>query len=167
MHNRLVADVFVPAGGRPSTIDIQNYKNFLLPDGTGTPSSKLIIEGANLFITNDARKALYEEAGVHIVKDSSANKTGVITSSYEICSAMLLTDEEFFENKNKIVDQILGKLRGLARMEAELLFREYDREAGKHVPNISARTFSLSFTHIVFVIHRCSTEHQPKSEQYN
>lgn len=162
MHNRLVADVFVPAGGRPSTIDIRNYKNFL--DGTGTPSSKLIIEGANLFITNDARKALYEEAGVHIVKDSSANKTGVITSSYEICSAMLLSDEEFFENKSKIVDQILGKLRGLARMEAELLFREYDREAGKHVSKIF---IFLSFTYYLFIIHRCSTQHQPKSEQCN
>ncbi len=164
MHNRLVADVFVPAGGRPSTIDIRNYKNFLLPDGTGTSSSKLIIEGANLFITNDARKALYEEAGVHIVKDSSANKTGVITSSYEICSAMLLSDEEFFENKSKIVDQILGKLRGLARMEAELLFREYDREAGKHVSKIF---IPLSFTYYLFIIHRCSTQHQPKSEQCN
>jgi glutamate dehydrogenase len=84
MHNRLQADAFVPCGGRPGTIDITNYKQFLDPD-TGKPSSPLIVEGANLFITSDARKALFEEAGVVIVKDSSANKGGVITSSYEIC----------------------------------------------------------------------------------
>lgn len=83
MHNRLVADAFVPCGGRPGTIDMTNYKHFLKPDGT--PSSRLIVEGANLFITNEARKALFEDAGVMIVKDSSANKGGVITSSYEIC----------------------------------------------------------------------------------
>jgi len=83
MHNRLEADAFVPCGGRPGTIDITNYKHFLREDGT--PSSPLVVEGANLFITNEARKALFDEAGVVIVKDSSANKGGVITSSYEIC----------------------------------------------------------------------------------
>ena len=56
MHNRVVADAFVPAGGRPATINASNWKDFLTdgPDGT-TPSSKLIVEGANLFLTADAR----------------------------------------------------------------------------------------------------------------
>lgn len=129
MHNRLVADAFVPAGGRPSTIDMSNYKNFLLPDGS--PSSKLIVEGANLFITGEARKALYDEAGVAIIKDSSANKCGVITSSFEICSAMLLSDDEFYENKTQIVAEILEKLRGLARLEADLLFKEFESAPGE------------------------------------
>jgi len=136
MHNRLVADAFVPAGGRPSTIDMSNYKNFLLPDGS--PSSKLIVEGANLFITGEARKALYDEAGVAIIKDSSANKCGVITSSFEICSAMLLSDDEFYENKTQIVAEILEKLRGLARLEADLLFKEFE-SAPDSLPAISQR----------------------------
>lgn len=83
MHNRLESDAFLPCGGRPGTVDITNYKHFLRADGK--QSSPLIVEGANLFITADARKALFEEGGVVIVKDSSANKGGVITSSYEIC----------------------------------------------------------------------------------
>lgn len=123
MHNRLIADAFVPAGGRPNTINIGNYKQFLLEDGT--PSSKLIVEGANLFITPDARQALYDDAGVIIVKDSSANKCGVICSSYEIAAAMLLSEEEFFENKEMIVADVLVKLRQLALLEAEVLFREF------------------------------------------
>jgi glutamate dehydrogenase len=84
MHNRLKSDAFLPCGGRPNTIDITNYHNFI---SDGVPSSPLVVEGANLFITKEARKALFEEGGVAIVKDSSANKGGVITSSYEICGA--------------------------------------------------------------------------------
>jgi glutamate dehydrogenase len=115
MHNRVVADAFIPAGGRPNTLDINNYRHFLLPDGS--PSSPLIVEAANLFLTADAREALYREAGVRIVKDSSANKCGVITSSFEICAAMLLTEDEFFDNKTAIVSEVLQRLRDLAKLE--------------------------------------------------
>jgi hypothetical protein len=68
---------------------------------------------------------------VFIIKDSSANKCGVICSSYEISAAMLLNEEEFYENKEVIVSQVLDKLRNLARMEAELLFNEYETYPGK------------------------------------
>jgi len=170
MHNRLVADAFIPAGGRPNTIDKNNYRHFILPNGK--PSAPLIVEGANLFLTAEARKALYEEAGVVIVKDSSANKGGgtlpptfysvkdktahspnhanshlffslpqraaykVITSSYEICAAMLLSEDEFFENKEQIVSEVLDKLKSLCKMEALLLFREYENYPGS-LPEIS------------------------------
>jgi len=128
MHFRVEADAFIPAGGRPNTIDGHNYKSFLKPDGT--PSSPLIVEGANIFITPQARENLFKEAGVFIIKDSSANKCGVICSSYEISAAMLLDEEEFFNNKEVIVNQVVEKLRNLARMEAELLFNEYENYPG-------------------------------------
>lgn len=135
MHNRLVADAFLPCGGRPNTIDITNYRQFLQADGT--PSSRLIVEGANLFVTNEAREALFQDAGVAIVKDSSANKGGVITSSYEICAAMLLSEDEFYMNKEQIVSEVLEKLRGLAKMEALLLFREFESYEGS-LPKVSS-----------------------------
>eukprot|EP00527_Entomoneis_sp_CCMP2396_P009547 CAMPEP_0198139032 /NCGR_PEP_ID=MMETSP1443-20131203/2366_1 /TAXON_ID=186043 /ORGANISM="Entomoneis sp., Strain CCMP2396" /LENGTH=1102 /DNA_ID=CAMNT_0043801015 /DNA_START=154 /DNA_END=3462 /DNA_ORIENTATION=- len=134
MHNRVIADAFIPCGGRPNTVDITNYKHYLQKDGT--PSSKLIVEGANLFITAEARTALFNEAGVVIVKDSSANKGGVITSSYEIIAAMLLTEEEFFENKTQIVAEVLEKLRGLAKLEANLLLTEFETNGGS-LPEVS------------------------------
>mmetsp|Transcript_27688 Transcript_27688/g.66694 ORF Transcript_27688/g.66694 Transcript_27688/m.66694 type:complete len:1242 (+) Transcript_27688:257-3982(+) len=134
MHNRLKADAFLPCGGRPNTIDGNNFKHFIGPDGE--PSSKLIVEGANLFNTAEARQKLYETAGVYIVKDSSANKGGVITSSYEICAAMLLSEDEFFEHKEAIVEEVLEKLRGLAKREAELLFRE-SNNYGESLPDVS------------------------------
>ena len=100
MHNRVKADAFIPAGGRPNTVDINNWEQFL--DEEGKPTSGLIVEGANLFITAEARQKLFEEAGVTVVKDSSANKAGVICSSYEICAAMLLSEQEFLDNKEEV-----------------------------------------------------------------
>lgn len=135
MHNRLETDAFLPCGGRPNTIDITNYKSFLKADGT--PSAPLIVEGANLFVTAEARQALFHDAGVAIVKDSSANKGGVITSSYEICAAMLLTEDEFFNNKEQIVSEVLDKLRCLAKLEAILLFREFEDYDGASLPEVS------------------------------
>ena len=93
LHNRVQADVFVPAGGRPSTINASNWRDFLLPDGK-TPSAKVIVEGANLFVTHEARQALFDHCGLPIVKDSSANKCGVICSSMEIVAGMVLSSDE-------------------------------------------------------------------------
>lgn len=118
MHNRVVSDAFVPAGGRPQTINGSNWSRFLREDGT--PSSRLIVEGANLFITGEARQKLFE-AGVLIVKDSSANKCGVICSSYEVMGSMLLSEEEFLTHKAVYVEQVLERLRRAARLEAEQL----------------------------------------------
>ena len=70
---RVKADAFIPAGGRPNTINADNWKQFLDPV-TGKPSSSLIVEGANIFTTPEARDLLFNHADVKIVKDSSANK---------------------------------------------------------------------------------------------
>src|SRR5262249_36634841 len=75
------ADIFIPCGGRPRTLRDTNYKDFL--DKTGEPTARAIIEGANLYFSPWARHYL-EEAGALIIKDSSANKGGVICSSFEI-----------------------------------------------------------------------------------
>jgi glutamate dehydrogenase len=61
--------------------------------GTDKLRFKYIVEGANLFITHDARIAL-ENVGVILIKDSSANKGGVTCSSLEVLSGLSLTDEE-------------------------------------------------------------------------
>lgn len=43
MHNRVKADAFVPAGGRPGTINGSNWRSYL--DKDGRPSSSLVVEG--------------------------------------------------------------------------------------------------------------------------
>lgn len=136
MHNRVVADAFVPCGGRPNTIHGGNWRDYLMSDGR--PSSRLIVEGANLFLNPEARTKL-SEAGAMIVKDSSANKCGVICSSYEIIACMLLSDEEFLAIKDQFVDQVLTKLRMLARREAELLLRVHRHRPHIPLPDLSIR----------------------------
>jgi len=84
MHLRVVSDAFIPAGGklrsncqsgsvlsacittglmryltrlgRPNTINEHNWHQYLQEDGM--PSAAIIAEGANLFITPDAREHL-------------------------------------------------------------------------------------------------------------
>jgi len=137
MHNRVVADAFVPAGGRPATMNGSNWRDFLLPDGT--PSAKVIVEGANLFLTPEARLALFEEASVPIVKDSSANKAGVICSSMEIRASMCVSDDEFVALKPRYVEQVLERLRHMAYLEASLLFSEAARNTTTPLPALSER----------------------------
>ncbi len=136
LHTRLSADAFVPAGGRPATIDDDNWTAFLRADGR--PVSPLIVEGANLFLTPGARAAL-SSRGVLIVKDSSANKCGVICSSFEILACMLFDEAAFLARKERFVDEVLIKLRNLARVEADALFREKRSRPELSLPELSER----------------------------
>ncbi|MEO1268713.1 MAG: NAD-glutamate dehydrogenase domain-containing protein, partial [Myxococcota bacterium] len=136
MHNRIVADAFIPAGGRPQTIHAGNWRDYLTP--AGTPSSRVIVEGANLFLTPEARTHLSAQ-GVLILKDSSANKCGVICSSFEIAASMVLEPKAFLAIKPRFVAEVLERLRLLARLEAELLMREHAHQPDADLPGLSVR----------------------------
>ncbi|MCA9290255.1 MAG: NAD-glutamate dehydrogenase [Phycisphaerales bacterium] len=136
LHNRVAADVFVPAGGRPGAIHEGNWRDYLRADGT--PSSRLVVEGANLFITPEARIHLSDHGAI-IMKDSSANKCGVICSSYEIMACMLLDEAEFMAIKDQFVSEVLDKLRDFARREADLLVRMHRHHPQVPLPDTSVR----------------------------
>jgi len=134
LNPMLKADLFVPCGGRPKSINIQNWKQLL--DESGQPRFKYIVEGANLFITQDARLEL-EKKGVIIFKDASANKGGVTSSSLEVLASLALTDEEFTENlcvrngkepefRQKYVKDVLDIIRKNARMEFNVIWNEHE-----------------------------------------
>jgi len=89
-------DVFVPCGGRPEAINAGNVKD-LINEKTGKPLIPFIVEGANLFITQAAKLEL-EAAGAVIIKDASANKGGVTSSSLEVLASLAFDDEGFFAN---------------------------------------------------------------------
>ncbi len=139
LFNRLIfdveADLFIPAGGRPETIHEENWQQFLID---GKPSSRAIIEGANSFITPAARDLL-QQAGVVIMRDASANKCGVISSSYEIIANLLLSEKEFFANKDRYVGDVLEILEKRAADEARLIFRRYEElDGSRSYTDISA-----------------------------
>ncbi|MCI5052967.1 MAG: NAD-glutamate dehydrogenase [Simkaniaceae bacterium] len=123
-HNvhQVPADIFIPGGGRPRTLNKANYTDFLDPEGR--PTARAIIEAANLYLTLDARYAL-EELGVLIIKDSSANKGGVICSSLEVQIGLTLSDEEFLHQKDAFMKQVLDFIRQKAQDEARLMLKTF------------------------------------------
>jgi glutamate dehydrogenase len=86
-------NLWVPCGGRPNSIDVTTV-NTLLDPKTGKSIIPIIIEGANLFITQ-AAKYILEDAGAIVLKDASANKGGVTSSSLEVLAALSFDDEGF------------------------------------------------------------------------
>lgn len=120
--HQVKTDIFIPGGGRPRTLNINNYKDFL--DPSGAPTSRAIVEGANLYLTTEARDAL-ENLGVLIIKDSSANKGGVISSSLEVQASLLMTNEEFLEHKEELMKDVLNFIREKSQKEASLLLQSH------------------------------------------
>ena len=99
-------DLFVPCGGRPAAVNASNVR-YLWDEKTNSPMFKYIVEGANLFFTQEARLQL-EKWGVILFKDASANKGGVTSSSLEVLAALSLNDEEFEEHM-QVKDEIAPK----------------------------------------------------------
>ncbi len=123
-----VTDVFIPAGGRPETIHDGNWEKLF--DERGNPTTRAIVEGANSFISPSAREKI-QDRGIIILKDASANKCGVICSSYEIIGGLLMSEKEFLENKPEYVPDVLKILEKRAVDEADLIFERYRQYHGE------------------------------------
>ena len=125
-------DTFVPCGGRPESIDLSTC-NRLIADGKCT--IPYIVEGANLFITQDAKLRL-EKAGCILYKDASANKGGVTSSSLEVLASLSFDDEGFMKHMcvgadgtvpdfyNQYVKEVQSTIQLNARLEFEAIWRE-------------------------------------------
>jgi len=135
LNPKFKADLFAPCGGRPSSINISNWKQFL--DDEGNPRFRFIVEGANLFLTQGARLRL-EEHGVIIYKDASANKGGVTSSSLEVFASLALSDQEYDrlmrekdgvipEFRSQYIREIIQIIRENARLEFEVIWKENER----------------------------------------
>jgi glutamate dehydrogenase len=61
----------------------------------------------------------------------SANKCGVISSSYEIIANLLMTEKEFLMHKEKYVEDVLKILDKRAEEEAKLIFKRYHEYRGE------------------------------------
>ena len=141
------ADLFIPAGGRPETIEAGNVQNFI--NAEGKPSSRVIVEGANSFITPPARSEL-QKCGVVIMRDASANKCGVISSSYEILANLMLSDAEFLEHKAEYVADVIAILNRLAEQEAALILNRHREIAGAssytEISDLVSREINRNYT---------------------
>ncbi|MCE5292982.1 MAG: NAD-glutamate dehydrogenase [Chlamydiales bacterium] len=153
-------DVFIPAGGRPGTLNQFNVADFL--DSKLKPTSKAIIEGANLYLTPEAREFL-EQKGTIIIKDSSANKGGVICSSFEVLSSLSLTDGEFLQHKEVIVQEILEKIIEYAADEIRLILQTHKatKEACSHISGKISERINLYSAEIRAYLEPIQLENNP------
>ena len=128
-------DLFVPCGGRPESIDLGTVHKVIV-DGKST--IPYIVEGANLFITQDAKLRL-EKAGCIIYKDASANKGGVTSSSLEVLASLSFDEQGFVENMchrddgtapefyGQYVKEVQETIKRNASLEFEAIWREHQQ----------------------------------------
>ena len=124
--HQVQADIFVPGGGRPRTLSELNVTSFL--NKSGEPTARAIVEGANLYLTPEARRFL-ETLGTIVLKDSSCNKGGVICSSFEVLAGLCMTEKEFLEEKEEYVKEVLQIIRQAALNEANLILETHRKTA--------------------------------------
>ncbi|EMC96096.1 hypothetical protein BAUCODRAFT_71533 [Baudoinia panamericana UAMH 10762] len=127
-------DVFVPCGGRPESIDFSSASRLI---SKGKATIPYIVEGANLFITQEAKLRL-EKAGCIVFKDASANKGGVTSSSLEVLASLSFDDESFLSHMcvqsdgtvpqfyQDYVRQVQATIQENARLEFEAIWREHE-----------------------------------------
>lgn len=128
-------DVFVPCGGRPESIDLSTVGKLIKDNKSVVP---YIVEGANLFITQDSKLRL-EKSGCILFKDASANKGGVTSSSLEVLASLSFNDPEFVANMcvgedgtvpefyQAYVKQVQEIIKENATLEFEAIWREHEQ----------------------------------------
>lgn len=81
---------FIPCGGFKDTINQSNVSSFC----SIFEELMFIVEGANVFFDDAARRFIATRTGIKHIKDSTANKGGVFSSSIaEVLTAFLLGEE--------------------------------------------------------------------------
>ena len=130
-----IYDLFVPCGGRPESINLETCHS-LIQEGKST--IPYMVEGANLFITQDAKLKL-EKAGCILFKDASANKGGVTSSSLEVLASLSFDDQGFLDNMcigkdgsvpefyTTYVKEVQTTIQRNARLEFEAIWREAEK----------------------------------------
>jgi glutamate dehydrogenase len=155
-------DIFAPCGGRPETIHDGNWQKLF--DNDQNPTTRAIIEGANSFISPSAREKIQKQ-GIIILKDSSANKCGVICSSYEIIGGLLMNDKEFLQNKEEYVTDVLKILEKRATDESELIFQRHNQSQGEKLYTDISNEISYEINKLTDTIYDHFLAHPEKLEK--
>ena len=131
---------FIPCGGFKDTVNQANVKEFLRLFG----ELGFIVEGANVFFDDAARRQIAAETTIKQIKDSTANKGGVICSSLsEILTAFLYQDEyeaKLLQDKGTrlaLIKDIMRMVESYARIETTMLL-------DLHEANDKIKLFELS-----------------------
>ncbi len=126
---------FIPCGGFKDTVKHSNVRGFLAL----FQELEFIVEGANVFFDDSSRRHIFSSTQIKQIKDSTANKGGVFSSSIaEILTAFLLQneyEERLLEDDSTrwgLVRDVMLLVEKYAGVETDMILRIHDKE--KDVP---------------------------------
>ncbi len=135
-------EAFIPCGGFRETINAGNVRVFMKL----FKELRVIVEGANVFFDDTARRIIATETGILQIKDSTANKGGVTCSSIgEVLPALLLGNAyektllEDSETMVKLIRDVFGIIEHNATAETKMLLALRDKY-GIPLYELSVRT---------------------------
>ena len=139
---------FIPCGGFKDTVNHGNVKRFLAL----FQELRFIVEGANVFFDDAARRHIATTT-IKQIKDTTANKGGVFSSSIaEVLTGFLLQDdyEERLLNHTDTRWELIGNVLSLvdthARAETSMLLKLHEADPSMPLFVLSEQTSEQIFT---------------------
>ncbi len=139
---------FIPCGGFKDTVNRGNVKAFL----SVFKELQFIVDGANVFFDDAARRTIATTTEIKHIKDTTANKGGVFSSSIaEVLTAFLLGDD--YEAKLlgdtqtrwALIRDIMMLVDRYARAETEMLIRIHEADPSVPLFDLSEKTSEQIF----------------------
>lgn len=141
-------EAFIPCGGFKDTINQNNVKEFL----NNFQELKFIVEGANVFFDDIARRYIATKTKIKQIKDSTANKGGVFSSSIaEVLTGFLFQDQyeekllNDTETRCELIKNIIHSVEHYAGLETTLLMGIYDADPSVPLFDLSQQTSEQIF----------------------
>ncbi len=140
---------FIPCGGFKDTINRGNVRAFT----ENFAQLKYIVEGANVFFDDPARRFIASFTGIKQIKDSSANKGGVFSSAVaEVLTAFLLEDDyekyllDHVDTRWALIRDIMDLVATYAKAETAMLIRIHELDPSIPLFVLSEKTSEQIFT---------------------
>ncbi len=139
---------FIPCGGFKDTINNGNVKDFL-----GLfQELRFIVEGANVFFDDASRRYIASQTPIKQIKDTTANKGGVFSSSIaEVLTAFLLHDDyedkllNDLETRWQLIHDIITLVDSYSCLETDTLLRLHDKNPEEALFYLSEKTSEQIF----------------------
>ncbi|MBI9091058.1 MAG: NAD-glutamate dehydrogenase [Desulfobacterium sp.] len=139
---------FIPCGGFKDTINQGNVKAFL----TLFNELRFIVEGANVFFDDPARRHIATATGIKHIKDTTANKGGVFSSSIAEVLTGFLFGEDYEEKllndtktRSALIKDIITLVADYGTAETQMLINIHERDPAIPLFDLSEKTSEQIF----------------------
>ncbi len=139
---------FIPCGGLKDTVNRGNVKDFL----SVFKELRFIVDGANVFFDDAARRQIATATDIKHIKDTTANKGGVFSSSIAEVLTGFLFGEDYedklqndMETRWALIRDIMLLVDKYARAEAQMLIHIHEADPSVPLFDLSEKTSEQIF----------------------